>query len=450
MNREKLLDELSEDILTYAMQGAFPERELARTIKPAALDERFEDYELLLDLHFVLKPNVVEFVRHLSKRLRNIRTETQTVSRTQRGTVDGHVNWGATVKERQTRNPTDGSLFVCDNRSEDYDIPENIVLKKLLSVIHRTLREAADFLKGEYAWVRETWKGDETLIDDLRRVVDRNVHVRRIRDPDTYEPTERMLTTAAQSRQVIYREAAALLRTRKRLFDGDADEIRTLLNETAITPDDEHALFELFVLFRFVATLEDLRDDQAQFKTIASDRQEVARIDGEKEIVLYHDTSARDRNLSFLAAPGADEASSGRADAVQRVAREVASNYFGDSFRNHTGRPDIIVLEVISEETNEHEYLITEVKNSTNTETIRQGIKETLEYLAFLRVDGEYVFGTDEPDEYFGTGWNGLLVVQDLEDETQSLAEQADNEIKILQASELEDQLGQYLREVLS
>lgn len=450
MNREKLLDELSEDILTYAMQGAFPERELARTIKPAALDERFEDYELLLDLHFVLKPNVVEFVRHLSKRLRNIRTETQTVSRTQRGTVDGHVNWGATVKERQTRNPTDGSLFVCDNRSEDYDIPENIVLKKLLSVIHRTLREAADFLKGEYAWVRETWKGDETLIDDLRRVVDRNVHVRRIRDPDTYEPTERMLTTAVQSRQVIYREAAALLRTRKRLFDGDADEIRTLLNETAITPDDEHALFELFVLFRFVATLEDLRDDQAQFKTIASDRQEVARIDGKKEIVLYHDTSARDRNLSFLAAPGADEASSGRADAVQRVAREVASNYFGDSFRNHTGRPDIIVLEVISEETNEHEYLITEVKNSTNTETIRQGIKETLEYLAFLRVDGEYVFGTDEPDEYFGTGWNGLLVVQDLEDETQSLAEQADNEIKILQASELEDQLGQYLREVLS
>lgn len=102
----------------------------------------------------------------------------------------------------------------------------------------------------------------------------------------------------------------------------------------------------------------------------------------------------------------------------------------------------------------EYEYLITEVKNSTRQETIRTGIKETLEYLAFLRVNEDYVFGREEttqPD-YFGSGWNGLLVVQVLDQPTQSLSEQsgAGQEIKILQASELDDGLTTLLKKLLS
>ncbi|WP_226481969.1 hypothetical protein [Natrinema amylolyticum] len=448
MNRNELLDQLTEDILAHVMRGSFPERELAQSIKPDQLDDRFEEYELLLDLHFVLKSDVVSFVRELSKRLRNIRTETQTVSRTRRGSVDGRINWGATIKKRYSEHPRDRSIFVCDNRSIDYDIPENIVLKRLISIIHTTIREAEEYLRGEYEWVQETWKGNENLIDELQRIVERNVHVRRIRDPDAYEPTERMLTTAANSRQEVYREAASLLKSRERLFEGDADEIRTLLEETAIAPDDQDSLFELFVLFRFVATLERLQESQPEFKTIATGRQEVARFDGDKQIALYHDNSASDRNLSFVAVPDEEQEQLSRTDEVQLTAQDIASDYFGQDFRNHTGRPDVIVLEIISESEDQHEYLIVEVKNSTNTDTIRRGIKETLEYLAFLRVNGDYVFGRDDED-YFGSGWNGLLVVQDLDDETASFETQSDNPVTILQAAELEEQLAAVLREIL-
>jgi hypothetical protein len=83
-------------------------------------------------------------------------------------------------------------------------------------------------------------------------------------------------------------------------------------------------------------------------------------------------------------------------------------------YQDHTGRPDVIAIEIISED------LIVDVKNSANEDTIRRGIKETLEYLAFLRLNEEYVFGRDD-EEYFGVGWNGLLVVQDLQRETASL-----------------------------
>lgn len=452
MNRNELLSELTQDVLTYAMHGSFPESEIARSIKPNALDERFDEYDLLLDLHFVLQEEVIDFVEALPKHLRSIRTETRTTSRTRRGSVDGRINWGATVKKRYSEHPRDRSIFVCDNRSENYDIPENLVLKKLISVVHRTTREAEEYLRQNYDWVTDTWKENGELIDELQRIVERNVHVRRIREPDAYEPTERMLTTAANSRHEIYRRAAKLLRSRRRLFQGESDEIRRLLDETAITPDDTETLFELFVLFRFVATLEELRETQPTFKTIRSGRQEVARFDGETELVLYHDKAGRDHGLDFVAVPDEDKDDLSRTEQVQLVAQEVASSYFDKSYRNTTGRPDVIVLEIITGD-DEREYLITEVKNSSREKTIRQGIKETLEYIAFLRVNEKFVFGSgndadaensEEPgsDEgYFGDSWNGMLVVQDLDRETASLDKQEENEIAILQASELEDDL---------
>jgi hypothetical protein len=83
------------------------------------------------------------------------------------------------------------------------------------------------------------------------------------------------------------------------------------------------------------------------------------------------------------------------------------------------------------------------------TLTIRRGIKEAVEYLAFLRANEEFVFGNTENKEYFGTGWNGMLVVQDLEEETASLAEQDAAEMKILQAGELQEQLPTVLNELL-
>lgn len=449
MNREELLDQLTQDILGYVMAGDFPEREFAQSVKPSELDSRFNDYQLLLDLHFILREDVVTFVEALPQRLRRIRTETESSLRTTRGGIDGRIDWGATIKQRSAKNPRDRSLFAVENRTIDFDIPENIVLIELLSIVYHTLREAEEYIRREYTWVERRWRENGELIDRFYRIMERNVHVSRIREPEAYEPTERMLTTAESARQVVYREAAALLRARDRLFAGDEAEIQKLLETTAIAPDDQDTLFELFVLFRFVSTLDTLRDRKVTFESITSGRQEVARLPGEPEIVLYHDTSAGDRNLSFKTEEAAKlEAPLPRAQKVQETAHAVAESYFQTEYSNHTGRPDVIVLEVRDEANDSYEYLITEVKNSKREKTIRQGIKETLEYLAFLRVNEEYVFEKSEAENgYFGSGWNGLLVVQDLEKETEPFDEQ-ENSIRILQAAELEDQIGTVLEEL--
>lgn len=443
MNREEILDALTQDILAWVMAGDFPEREIAQTIKPTELDQRFAEYELLLDLHFILREDVVAFVEALPDRLRRIRTETTRSTRTSRGDIDGRINWNATYKQRYARNPRDKSTFVIENRTVDFDVPENVVLLELLQVIYRTLQEAEEYIRREYDWVQKRWHENGALIDRLKTVMERNVNIRQIRDPKSYEPTERMLTAAENARQELYREAAELLRSRDRLFRGEPEEIRRLLDSTAIAPDDQDTLFELYVLFRFVAALDELRDRKLTFEPIRRGKSEVARVSGNPEIVIYHDKAARDRKLQFKAEDGSDlEEPLPRAHKIQEVAHELAESYFDTDFQYHTGRPDVIMLEIKDEDNHQYEYLITEVKNTKRQKTVRQGIKEALEYLAFLQVNEEYVFGRDvTSDEYFGSGWNGLLIVQDLNQEVKSFDEQKSEsqEIRILQASEIDE-----------
>ena len=91
------------------------------------------------------------------------------------------------------------------------------------------------------------------------------------------------------------------------------------------------------------------------------------------------------------------------------------------------------------------------MKHSTREETIRTGIKETLEYLAFLRINEDYVFGRKTSDEadIFGSGWNGLLIVQNLDQETPSVDAQKEEPITILQAGKLDEELHGILQNVL-
>jgi len=444
MDRAELLDGLTESVLAYVMHGSVSEEVVAERIKPQGLDRRFDEFRTLVDLHFVLREDVVAFVRELPRHLREIETSTRTRTRTTNGSVEGRVDWQETVRRRNTQSPGNTALFVCDTRSENYDTAENLVLKHLLSVIHSTLENAEEYLERDYAWVNDSWRGEENLVDELRRVVERNVHVRRIRAPEGYEPTDRMLATAEGSRQGIYREAARLVRAREAILDGEPDAVRELIASTAITPDDDETLFELFVLFRFIATLDRMRDGAFEIRTIESGRQEVARFSGEKEVVLYHDNSASDRGLSFRSVPEekADEELS-RAEAVHRMAHGIAEEYFGRRFRNQTGRPDVIVLEVFSPEERTYEYLVTEVKNSTDPGTIRSGIKETLEYIAFLRIDDELVHGDDASGPYFPDEQKGLLVIQDVDEATTSLSDE--RPVRIVQASELDDRLESIL-----
>lgn len=178
----------------------------------------------------------------------------------------------------------------------------------------------------------------------------------------------------------------------------------------------------------------------------------------DKEIRIYHDSSAKkDLDIEFKYDPeehireedGEPVRELTRPERVEKEARDTIEKYFGKNTSNHTGRPDVILVEIIKDN-GDREYFITEVKNSTNENTIRRGIKEALEYLAFLRdLDEErFVYSDGDP---FGGDKSGLLVVQDFEDErdTQDLKKQ-NGPIRIVEASKLEDSIEDLIEEKIS
>lgn len=69
--------------------------------------------------------------------------------------------------------------------------------------------------------------------------------------------------------------------------------------------------------------------------------------------------------------------------------------------------PLVILFGIFDKEEGDGEFFVMEVKNSTNEKTIRRGIKEALECLAFLR-DGEECLNKQGA---FGVEKSGLLVV---------------------------------------
>jgi hypothetical protein len=258
-----------------------------------------------------------------------------------------------------------------------------------------------------------------------------------------------MMVAAESSRQPLYYEAAELVNKRRRIQEGDQDEINDLLRNTAITPDDKSTLFELFVLFRFIRALDDIRSDSATLETIEAGKNEIARFETSPEILLYHDKTPDEPDASFeMDESFGDDDELSRSDRVQKVAKEFTNDYFDEGYRNYTGRPDVLVLQVKDPDRDEYEYLITEVKNSTNKSTIKRGVRETLEYLAFLQVEDpkgskEYIHENTSSD-IFGSECRGLLVVRDLDKDTRSFDDQS-SEMKILQASELEENLPKML-----
>jgi len=450
MRESDLVDAVADDLFTYVLNGDFPADDIAPLIKPASYPDQYDDFDRLVDLHFILDEAVQDFVTDLEQDLRGIKTGTERESTVQRGGITGRIDWGATYQERATTSPGNSGLYVTELQSEAYDISENIVLKELISRIHSALKNVTRYLTDSRTWVENTWAAGSDLRDSFQTTAEQNIHLRRIPDPKPTEPTDRMLTRAASSRTELYREAATLVQQRQQYDAGDPDAIGALLQDTLITPSGRQTLFELFALFRIIDALRNL-DEQAigrpTYHTLESGREVAATFDGARALEVYYDQTPDD--ISFHPYTESKGPQS-RSDMAHKQAREVADVFLTETaVQQHTKRPDVIVRAGTSD-TPYTDYLIVEVKDSTKQDRIRSGITELAEYLQFLRTESGYEF----PEGDFGSGLNGLLVVQDLDTTDKitpaSLAQQAgaDIPIRIVQARHLQTVLPSLLRRI--
>ncbi|TKX49968.1 hypothetical protein EXE49_09250 [Halorubrum sp. ASP121] len=388
-----LVEAAQEELAAFLATGGINERKLSKKLDFSGLD--IDDFSRIKQVHFVLSKPAVEFVQELPRRIRKVKKESHRSSEISRGEIRGKIDWGATTKLRHSQSYGDTSLFVCEAPYFEYDIPENLVLKKLLSIIYRTVER--DLKEVEYEWRTDRW--DDELVTDIERTFERNVHVNRIRDPEDIRLRERDLDAARKSRNELYYESYKLLRQYRKLManEFDKEEIGELLQQTLVEPKEVSTLFELFCVFKLVRALsEEYPGLRIQPMRKTSDA--IARLESQDRVVnVYHDAGG---DLEWY--ESIDDVKRPLPDYLQRYERvldeyeEASQETLGKNVKRSlfSGRPDVVV-EVYEKTSADDETLqrviLGEVKYTDKESTFSEGLKQLLKYLQYAKSDEEYL-----------------------------------------------------------
>ncbi len=408
-SQKELVESVADDMVSFLKNGEINPDFVENNLEFKGID-RIQDLESILRIHFVLSEEVVEFLKKLPERVRRIKTESKKQSITRKGEIRGRIKWSETVVQQKSQN--DRSIFVCQNPSKNYNVSENLVLKKLLSVIYVVLEKDLEKpLEKDYRWLKRLREEKDKVVY-LKNIYTRNVHVNRIKDPGEYDVNERDISIAENSRKELYKEAARLLIKYRKLMEGDYDEkeLEELLNETLILPGEAYTLFELYSVFKYLRKLE----KKFEIQPIVSGSSQVAKFEGDgKKVLVYHDSTG---DMSFF---------EGLKNFEENFEREeVESKYlkrFGESTLKHaglvkkllgkdsnslySGRPDILVEYYEGDDLDK--LAIGEVKYSAGEQTFSKGLKELIQYLYFACEDKGYIVDLNEED----SDVEGLLFV---------------------------------------
>jgi hypothetical protein len=452
---EALLGEIADDFQTYLRKGV----RFDQIIGSAHADLDIDDIETLLRIHFVLtdaednssEVGVLDFMRQLEDRIRQMKTTTSPESFQYRGEIRGQIDWQGTVKTRARAGRLDEPLFVCTQPEEHYNIDENLVLKRLLTIIHEVviddLAYALDNPEG-YGWLNEwvtphagvSGRDAESAAEMLERIYEQNIYLQRINVDDT-DITDRTIESVKRSRSRFYQDAAVLLDRYRQLMNHELDstEARDILNHTLIAPANTDTLFELYWVFRVLDSYEGveyrvLTDSRDSPSTIATWEQDGSRF------VLSHDSTGE--ALSFSESIGSKDIEPDgylyRMNKVlsrwQSISEDLLGRGGSDSLWG--GRPDIVLeryRETNSDGMELEQVFLGEVKYTQNIDYVATGLRELLEYMAFVKQAGtdEYVESADDLLESVDV--KGLLFVDELDRETPAKREE---DVKIIQYSE--------------
>ncbi|ELZ06805.1 hypothetical protein [Natrialba aegyptia] len=392
-SRSALAETVQRDLIAYLRSG--------RTINQQAVTERLDstglsisDFDRLKRIHFTLSEPVRDYLDELPERLRRVRTASNVEREQVRGEVRGAVDWGQTYRARYAENPDDRSKFVTRSPYTEYQLPENVLLKTLLSILAETVK--TDISAIDQSWRRDVWS--DANAEAFVRRISQNIHLDRINaDEDT--PIEAShLEAARRSRQPLYYEAYELYQLYDRLLNNEFDEprVREILFETLFVPDTA-TLFELACVFRLLRSLED--EYEVALHTIEAGSGAIAELRTDRwQIEVYHDETGPLTFNERLPEDPMDEY-------LRRYERVLDRhrNFLGRKSHRplYQGRPDLIMVvnERKDADKTPRKILLGEFKHSSSESVFSDAVQEIFEYLEYARPE-EAASRRWDTDEY--------------------------------------------------
>ncbi|AST91082.1 hypothetical protein BC6307_07220 [Sutcliffiella cohnii] len=386
MKRTELVEEVSDYLITYLKAGRVG---INSFIKKAELN--VSQLDELLMIHFLLKPEVKQFVRGLPILLRRFKTSTTEENITFQGEVRGSINWEKTITERIKINHRDRTIFLCNESVKNYNIVENIVLKELICTIYTVLYQKIDTSNLEKHSYFKEWRELKFIVSEVYR---KNVYLLKV---DEGKVTTRMIQKAMTHRNSLYRKAAKLLLDYREIMKAryDREVLQSLLMETFIFPEKEEVLFELYWTIQIIKA----SAKNAQLHLINGKNNLVASWETDEYVYqIYHDSAGSPNitfNISTEEISAVEHPFIEKKIAAMGTALQLAKQSLGRGFDSTTfwrGRPDIIV-EKYSKLTGQlHKVIIGEVKDTKKADYAITGLRELVEYMELIKGrDGQYL-----------------------------------------------------------
>jgi len=409
---EDMLEEISDELIIYLKQGSIRVDSFLKKV-----DLNINNFEQLLRIHFLLKEEVKEFIEDLPYLIRNIKTSTQKTNREVNGEIRGRIDWQATISNRSKNAYTNGNTFVCQQVDKDFNIKENLVLKKFLNIINNILYNDLNSSWNDYSWLSD-WFNNDGLFKKFEQIMSKNVYLKKINLDNTII-TERMIADSKKSRNFLYRRAAELLEfyfdyienNSWKDRDKENKEILELLRKSFIKPEKDSVLFELFWVIQLIRA----NAKGYKFNLLDGSSNLTAEwLRGNYKYSLYHDSTASNElnwNVDLNEIKNSSNSYLKRKALSYENAKKI-SNIFNSEINSSywSGRPDIIIEIRKRSDNSLKKIVLAEVKHTRNHETAKGGLKELLDYIYLIK---------DSNDKYFDLSQNkieieGLLLVDQI------------------------------------
>ena len=380
------IDELTARLLIgYVQEGtAGHAGGLARVLAAADLTAggyRVRDLGLLLRLSYLLSPGTAAFLTAAAARLRHVRPSTHRRPAELVGHVRGAINWSRTVPVQVTR----PSTYVCADPHRSFDDAPNRRLKALVERLAADAAQVAERWDGVAVRRSSARTGWRAALDQTRAalgVIRRNPTYRAIGPVPAG-----LVPVPARARSVDLRSPIAALTV------AETDVYHDVVTRTLATSEGRRRLvegfrwpepnkrFELFVLFRLGELLRQHPAMRAAelvpiaVATTAADRWFLRLSAGPRTVTVHYQLAPAGAVVRYYGASG------------DASIDDYANTMMAYDARFAQLRPDVTV-ESHDVSTGCRRVLLVEVKRSDDPNTLRQGLRELVDYRLLYQQPG--------------------------------------------------------------
>jgi hypothetical protein len=347
---------------------------------------KLDDLIGLVEIRFLLSQDLVHFInRTMPGIINRLSKESLNKTDTVRNKIVGKVNWQKTSLT-QTIAGNDRTLFVTNNVSNKFDLPENRLLKFTIEVINKMAKKYIIDLDLPNIWYEEItssakWTERVNYIYSKTQIALKNPIIKQI--SRISEITDKMIIATRYQRNMHYSDLANFSDAIHLAYENPFAYLINELGDKILEPLNNDDLYELAVLFKLINSIQSNGWTEEEIGLIGGKQRYVSQLckDSITMKIYYQKLPAELRDISKYA---------------------PLMKEYGLSDRSR--RPDIVIELKYKDLLM---YLIVEVKRSQNQRYLADGAYKVFGYLK----DYENIESNNADLGGFLIVWKGIKMV---------------------------------------